>query len=91
MACHVYDGRYYKVLIIACCNMQYDDGKTQILFWENLNIGMTDDDLSKVIFKGFMTISAQTNWNAVMMIYSDSDPTLLIVVREHICFFFIGL
>ena len=36
-ACHVYDSRYYKVLTIACCDMQSEDGATQILFWENLN------------------------------------------------------
>ena len=31
MACYVYDSRYCKVLTIACCDMQSDDGTTQNL------------------------------------------------------------
>lgn len=34
MACHVYDNKYCKVLTIACCDMQYEDGARQTLFWE---------------------------------------------------------
>jgi hypothetical protein len=33
LACHVYDSKYYKVLTIACCDMQFEDGATQTLFW----------------------------------------------------------
>ena len=36
MACHVYANRYYKVLTIACCDMQSEDGAAQILFWKKL-------------------------------------------------------
>ena len=57
------------------------------IFWENLNIGMAENDVSKVIFKGFMTNSAQTNWNVVIMIYSDGDPTLPMVARERTWFY----
>ena len=32
MACHVYNSRYCKVLTIACCALQFEDGTTQILF-----------------------------------------------------------
>ena len=28
VACNVYDNKYCKVLIIACCDMQYEDGAT---------------------------------------------------------------
>ena len=28
MACHVYDSRYCKILTIACCDMQSEDGTT---------------------------------------------------------------
>ena len=48
---------------------------------------MAENDVSKVIFKGFMADNAQANWNAVKMIYSDGDPTLPMVAREHTCFF----
>ena len=54
MTCHVYDSRYCKVLTIACCDMQYGNGTTKILFWENLNVVMVENSVSKVIFKGFI-------------------------------------
>ena len=41
LACHVYDSKYCKVLIIACCDMQSDDDVAQTFFWENLNSVMT--------------------------------------------------
>ena len=67
--------------------MQSEDGTTQILFWENLNVVMVENGVSKVMFKGFMADSAQANWNEVRMIYSNGDPTLSMVAHEHICFF----
>ena len=76
MACHVYDSRHCKVLTIACCDMQSEDGTTQTFFWKNLNAIMAENGVSKVNFKGFMVESAQANWNAVTMIYDDGDPTL---------------
>ena len=54
-------GRYCKTLTIACCDMQSEDGTTQTLFWKNLNFVMAENDVSNVIFKGFMADSAQTN------------------------------
>ena len=87
IACHVYDSQYCKVLTIACCDMQSKDGTTQIYFWENLNVVMVENDVSKVNFKRFMTDNAQANWNAVRMIYGDGDPTLPMVVRERTCLF----
>ena len=32
MVCHVYNSRYCKVLIIACCDMQSKDTTSQTLF-----------------------------------------------------------
>ena len=61
MTCHVYDNRYCKVLTIACCDMQSEDGATQILLWENLNYVMAENGLPNVNFKGFKADSAQAN------------------------------
>ena len=54
IAYHVYSSRYCKVLIIACCDMQSKDGTVQTLFWENLNVVIAKNGISKVNFKGFM-------------------------------------
>ena len=51
MTCHVYDNQYCKVLIIACCDMQSDDGTIQTFFWENLNDVMAENGVSKVNFQ----------------------------------------
>ena len=61
MTCHVYDSQYCKVLTIAYCDIQSEDGTTQTVFWENLNIVMAENVVSKVNFKGFMRDSAQAN------------------------------
>jgi hypothetical protein len=61
LACHVYNSKYCKVLTIACCDMQSEDGVAQTLFWENLNSVMLENGVSKVNFMGFMANSAQTN------------------------------
>jgi hypothetical protein len=87
MACHVYDSRYCKVLTIACCDMQSEDGIAQIFFWENLNSVMAENSVPNVNFKGFMADSAQANWNEVRTIYGDGDPSLPIVARERTCLF----
>jgi hypothetical protein len=83
MAYHVYDSRYCKVLTIACCDMQSEDGATQTLFWENLNDVMAENGVPKTNFKGFMTDSAQANWNTVRMVYGDDNPSLPMVARER--------
>ena len=85
IACHVYDSRYCKILTIACCDMQSEDDTTQTFFWNNLNVVMAKNSVSKVNFKGFKADNAQVNWNAVRMVYGDGDPTLRMVAREHTC------
>ena len=75
------------VLTIACCDIQSEDGIAQTFFWENLNSVMLENEVSKVNFKDFMANSAQTNWNAVRIIYDVSDPSLPMVGRERTCNF----
>ena len=60
-ACHAYNIKYCKVLTIAYCDMQFEDGITQTFFWENLNSVMTENKVSNVNFKGFMAVNAQAN------------------------------
>ena len=43
LVCHVYDSKYCKVLSIAYCDMQSENGVAQTLFWENLNSVMLDN------------------------------------------------
>ena len=84
MACHVYESQYYKMLIIACCDMQFEDGATQTLFWKKLNVVIADNGVPKVHFKGFMADSAHASWDTARMIYGDGDPSLpMVVVGKH--------
>ena len=85
MTCHVYNCRYYKVLIIACCEMQSEDNATQIFFWKKLNFVIAENCVPNVNFKGFMTDSAQVTWNTVRTIYGDGSPCLSMVARERTC------
>ena len=75
LACHVYNSKNCKVLTIACCDLQYEDGVAQTFFWENLNSVMSENGVLKVYFKGIITYSAQANWNAVKKIYGVGDPS----------------
>jgi hypothetical protein len=34
---HVYDSFYYKVMMIAICDMQSKDTEAQCVMWQNLN------------------------------------------------------
>jgi hypothetical protein len=71
MACHVYDSAYCGVMIIAVCDMQYEDVTAQSLLWHGLNLVMAD--------------SAQTNWNAVRIIYGSGDPKVPMESRKRTC------
>lgn len=63
--CHVYGNKYWKVLTIACCDIQSKDGATQTLLWENLNLVMAENRVSRGNFKKIMMNNAQANWNAL--------------------------
>ena len=87
MTCHVYDCKHCKVLTIACCDMQSEDARALIVFWEILNVVMLDNDVPNVNFKGFMADNAQANWIVVRKIYGDGDPLIPLEGRELTCFF----
>ena len=63
--CHVYDSKFCKVLTITCCDMQFEDIVTQMFFWKKMISIISENELSKMNFKDFMTITAYANWNAV--------------------------
>lgn len=54
MTCHVYDSDYCKVLTVACCDMQSEDGGAQTWLWKKLNVVMAENGVSSVNFKDFM-------------------------------------
>ena len=62
MACHVYNDKYYQMLTIVCCDMQFEDGATQIIFLEqNQMLPWQKNGVPHVNFKGFMANSVQAN------------------------------
>ena len=90
MTCHVYNSKHCKVLTIACCDMQSEDARAHIVFWEILNVVMLENGVPNVNFKGFMADNAQANWIAVRKIYEDGDPLFPSRVAS-LYVFFIGL
>ena len=84
---HVYDSKYYKVLTIACCDMQSKDGSIHTIFWENLNSIMAENGASNMNFKGFMADNVHANWIVVKKIYIESDPSWSMVGHKCICLF----
>jgi hypothetical protein len=38
MACHIYDLVYYKVMMIAVSDMQFEDMEVQCILWRKLNV-----------------------------------------------------
>jgi hypothetical protein len=61
MAYHVYNSAYYRVMMIAVCDMQLEDAATQMVLWKNLNDVMARHGIPKPKFKGFMANCAQAN------------------------------
>jgi hypothetical protein len=76
MACHVYDSAYCRVMTNAVYDMQSEDAAAQMVLWKNLNDIMGRYGVPEPKFKGFMADSAQTNWNAVRVIYGSGDTTI---------------
>lgn len=79
MACHIYDSKYYRVMIIAMCDMQ--------LFYENLNDTMKHHSLKDVNFKGFMAESASANCHAIWQVYGNGNKDKPMDNRERTCLF----
>ncbi len=48
---------------------------------------MTKNVVSHPNFKGFMVNSAQTNQNAIYIVYGLDDPCEPMVEKEHTCYF----
>jgi len=61
MACHVYELIYYKVMMIAVCDMQSEDTEVQCMLWRKLNTIVEKKRMGTPMFKGFMADSAQAN------------------------------
>ena len=76
MACHVHDFAYYQVMTIAIYNMQLEDVVAQSILCKNLNDVIAKHRIPKPKFKGFMADSAQTNWNAIRVIYGSGDAII---------------
>jgi hypothetical protein len=58
MAYHVYDLVYFKVMMIAVCDMQFEDMETQCILWRELNVIIKRKGLGAHVFKGFMADGA---------------------------------
>jgi hypothetical protein len=74
-------------MTIAICDMQSEDVVAQSVVWKNLNALMAQHGVDKMNFKGFMTDSAQANWNVVRIIYGSGDASEKMVDRERTCLF----
>jgi hypothetical protein len=57
-AYYVYDSFYYKVTMIAICDMQFEDTKAQCVMWWKLNKVMAKNGVANLNFKGFMVDNA---------------------------------
>ena len=66
---------WLRIFSIAICNMQSEDAAAQMVLWKNLNDVMARHGIPKPKFKGFMGDSAQTNWNAIKVIYGSGDDS----------------
>jgi hypothetical protein len=57
------------------------------LHWENLNVVMLGNGVSKVDFKGFMAHNAHAKWNVVRKVYNNDDLTISLEGHKHTCIF----
>jgi hypothetical protein len=87
VACHVYDSAYYRVMTIVVCDMHSEDAAAQSVLWKNLNDVMAKYGIPEPKFKGFIADSAQTNWNAIRVIYGSGDATIPMKDQESTCLF----
>jgi hypothetical protein len=87
IACHVYDSAYCRVMTIAVCDMQLEDAAAQMVLWRNLKDVMARHGILEPKFKEFMADNAQTNWNAIRVIYGSGDATIPMKDQERTCLF----
>lgn len=57
------------------------------MHWENLNVVMLGNGVSKVDFKGFMAHNAHAKWNVVRKVYNNDDLTISLEGHKHTCIF----
>jgi hypothetical protein len=51
--------------------------------WTKLSEIMLKQGFPKPNFKGFMTDSAQANWNAIIIVYGSKDLSIKMVDKKH--------
>ena len=61
-------------MTISTCDMQSEDCKAQILFWQNLNLVMESNGLETVNFKGFMADNAQCSSSDCVWKWEEGRP-----------------
>lgn len=83
LTCHVYNSKCRKVSTIMWCGMQFENGTTQILLWENLNFVMAENGVSNTNFKGFKVDNMLANCDVVMKIYGKGGPNMLVMGCDH--------
>ena len=74
-------------MTIAVCDMQSEDATAQSVLWKNLNAILARHGVLEPKFKGFMADSAQANWNAIWVIYGNSDTAIPKKDQERTCLF----
>ncbi len=84
---HVYDLFYSQILTIAICDMQYEDVDSQMMTWNAFVKVMKKHSVQNVNFKIFMIDCAQTNFNAIIMLFGSGDPKVLMENNECTCFY----
>jgi hypothetical protein len=87
MSYHVYDPSYSQILTIAICDMQYEDVDSQMLMWNAFVKVMNKHSAQNVNFEIFMIDCAQTNFNAIIMLFGSGDLKVMIENIECICFY----
>ena len=76
-ACHVYDSRYCKVIIIAICDMMSETHDAWAYLWHGLNGVMAKHGVHNVNFEKFIADSCEqessTTFNCVLVQVGDSS------------------
>ena len=72
MDSHIYDATYEHVMTIVCDKLQSEDKDAL-----NSTASWLDMESQSHIFKGLCR-TAQTNWNAMRIVYGFGDPKVLI-------------
>ncbi len=74
------------MVIVAVCDTEEEDTKTQVLFWNSLNEVMVQEGYPTTDFAGFMADEAGANWAAIRLVFNDG-PDNEMVGRERSCLF----